>query len=238
MEVLRVLIVEDDDDQANTIRGYLDRFSEQHGVSIQVSRMRSALELLDGKRRFDLILMDIDLPGISGMDAIRKLREYDQETQVIFVTNLAQYAVSGYEVDALDFMVKPVRYIDFMIRMEKALRVLSRRQDKNLLITNREGVQIISSRNLAYADVLDHEIAYHLVSGELITHRASLNKLEEELEGLSFVRISKSCLVNVLHVRSIVGAAITMTTGDVVYVSRNMRKTALAAIANYYGGNS
>ena len=238
MPVHRILIVEDEDEQAYVLRGYLARFSEESGEEFQITRMRSAVDLVEGDQRFDLILLDIDLPGMTGMDAARQLRERDNETQIIFVTNLAQYAVRGYEVDALDFMVKPVRYVDFMIRMEKALRMLARSEEKILFIATRDGAQVVSARDLVYADVLDHELAYHLSSGKVLTLRASLNKLQEELEGLSFVRVSKSCLVNVRHIRSIVGPEVTMTTGDVVYVSRSMRKAALTAIANYFGGNS
>ena len=237
MQSFRILLVEDEDEQALVLHDYLERFSSETGTGFQIARMHSALEL-DEDQRFDLIFMDIDLPGMTGMDAARHLRTYDTETQIIFVTNLAQYAVRGYEVDALDFMVKPVRYIDFMIRMEKALRVLSRAEDKTLLITMRDGIRVISVRDLAFANVLDHELAYHLASGDIITIRASLNKLQEELAGLSFVRVSKSCLVNMRHIMSIAGPEVQISTGDSVFISRGMRKDTLTAIANYFGGNT
>lgn len=237
MQSFRILIVEDEDEQALVMRSYLERFSSESGAVFQITRMRSAIEL-DESQLFDLIFMDIDLPGMTGMEAARQLRSYDTETQIIFVTNLAQYAVRGYEVDALDFMVKPVRYVDFMIRMEKAMRVLARAEDKTLVITPRDGIRVISVRDLVYADVLDHELAYHLASGDTVTVRASLNKLLEELAGLSFVRISKSCIVNMRHVTSISGPELKLTNGETVFISRNMRKDALVAIANYFGGNS
>lgn len=234
----RILIVEDEDAQARVLLGYLERFSEESGRQFHVEHTRSALDLLEDHYKYDLIFMDIDLPGITGMEAARQLRSYDPDTQIIFVTNLAQYALHGYEVDALDFMVKPVRYVDFMIRMEKALRVLGRSRDKSLLITMRDGMQVVMTRDLMYADVQDHNLAYHLASGDVVTVRASLNKLQEELAGLSFVRISKSCLVNMRYIDTIAGPKVTLADGSVVYVSRGMRKDVLTAMANYYGGNS
>ena len=233
----RILIVEDEDEQALVLNGYLERYSAEREASFEVSRMRSAIELGE-EQRFDLIFMDIDLPGMTGMEAARQLRTYNSETQIIFVTNLSQYAVRGYEVRALDFMVKPVRYVDFKIRMDKALRVIARAEDKTLLIPTREGTHHISARDLVFADVLDHDLAYHMNNGKVVKVRASLNKLQDELAGLSFVRISKSCIVNMRYVVSIAGPELRLTSGDVIYISRSMRKAALTAIANYYGGNS
>ena len=88
--------------------------------------------------------MDIDLPGMSGMEAAGLMRAYDEETPLIFVTNLAQYAIRGYEVDALDFIVKPVSWYHFSMRMDKAMRAMRRHSATGRLkVSTRSGVRVI-----------------------------------------------------------------------------------------------
>ena len=103
----RILIVEDEPGAAMALRDAIARYGAEHSEQFQVGWMRNTIDL-DGPA-FDLIFMDIDLGIENGMDAAREIREFDRSTPIIFVTNLAQYAVQGYEVKALDFIVKPFK---------------------------------------------------------------------------------------------------------------------------------
>ena len=122
----RVLIVEDTPAEADALRGFLERYAAEKGLELGIEVLGSALEFIDLRRTADLVLMDIDMPGINGMEAAQIMRGYDTQTPLIFVTNLAQYAVRGYSVDALDFVVKPVEYHDFAMRLDRALRIMAR----------------------------------------------------------------------------------------------------------------
>lgn len=106
----RTLILEDEEDEAHRLMGLIERYGDARGTSFHVTWRTSALEMLSEKARYDLMLLDIELPGIDGMEAARLVREYDETTPLIFVTNLAKYAVRGYEVGALGFIVKPATY--------------------------------------------------------------------------------------------------------------------------------
>ena len=112
----QIISIEDDPAEAEVLRHHVERFSRENNVELSLTWLRTAADFLERHRPADLILMDIDLPGISGMEAATLLRSYDSETPLIFVTNLAQFAIKGYEVDALDFVVKPVGYHDFAHR--------------------------------------------------------------------------------------------------------------------------
>ena len=234
----KVLIVEDMQDCADVLRGHLARYSDETGEQFQVTWITTAFDIVESKQTYDLIFMDIGLPGINGMEAAQQLREHDTQTQLIFVTDLAQYAVKGYTVDALDFVVKPVTYYDFALRMERAMRVLRRNAGRSVYIPTKDGVRIMPLSQVVAIEINRHNLMYHLDGeAEPFVFRGSLNKVEEDLAGTSFVRISNSCIVNMDYVRRISGAEIFMSTGDVYYISRTKRKDALAAIARYYGGN-
>ena len=233
----QILLVEDDAAEADTLKLALERYGTENNVSFSIEWVRAAIELPTNKRSFDLIFMDIGLPGITGMEAAELLRTYDTATPVIFVTNLAQYAVRGYQVQALDFIVKPIRYGDFAMSMDRALTYIRRNRGRSISISTHEGVRIIDVSDLMYADVMDHNLAYHLSDGEIIATRGALGKLEQELSDGSFVRISNSCLVNMAHVRSVLKDSLRVTNGEVLYFSRPKRKAALATITDYLGGS-
>lgn len=233
-----ILIIEDSDDEAQVLSSHLDRYATERGITFNVERRTNAFDFVDLKGHFDLVFMDIDLPGISGVEAAQMLRINDDKTALIFVTNLAQYAIKGYEVNALDFIVKPVSYYSFSLRMDRALRIISRETERTHVIHTRNGMQVTSIRDISFVDVTNHELAYHLADGaEPITARETLSDFETEVSGLSFVRISKSFLVNMANIIRIEGDCLTMAPDEKVFFSRPRKKAALQTINQYLGGS-
>lgn len=120
--MINVAIVEDEDCAANNLSEYLNTFGRQNNTEIKAERFRDAISLLTGySGKFDIVFMDIELPEMNGMDAAKKLREIDMSVTLVFVTNMAQYAVKGYEVGAVDYIVKPVSYYDFSLKLRRIL---------------------------------------------------------------------------------------------------------------------
>ena len=166
------------------------------------------------------------------------MRTYDSETPIIFVTNLAQYAVKGYEVDALDFIVKPVTYFNFRMRMDKAMRRIRRNASRSIAIGTRDGMRVVALSDIEYVEVSKHDLSYHLVDEEepLVVY-GSLVAFEQEVTGGTFVRISNSCLVNMNHIRSMRGGELTMRDGQVLYFSRSKKREAVETITAFLGGS-
>lgn len=235
---IRVLIVEDEPQEAERLRMLLSRYAAERGERFEVSAMGTAMEFLSKRPDVDLVFMDIGLPGVSGMEAIEILRDRDQRTQVVFVTSLAQYGARSYEVDALDFIVKPVSYPSFSLRMDRAVRVLRRTIGRSIVIREKSGVSVIPVSDITAIDVRGHNLAYHLTDSRETLARGTLSALAKELSGTSFVQISSSALVNMDHVRTIRGADVHTSDGGVYVISRPKRKAALEAMAAYYGGSN
>lgn len=232
----RILIVEDTPAEADALHAHLDRYAAEKGLDFTVTVLSSAMEFVSTSHPADLIFMDIDLPGINGMEAARILRERDGETPLVFVTNLAQYAVSGYQVDALDFMVKPVEYADFALRMDRAMRVVKRSSAETLALPTADGVRVVRLADVLYIDIVKHDLHYHL-AGEMepLHMRGTITHAASQLADKGFLKIAASCVINMAQVARIRATSVVMSDGTELYYSRSQRKAALEALAAYVG---
>lgn len=237
--MIRIAFVEDDAATAQAAKAYLGRYSQEKGIPLQADHYQRAEPLLDGYTpRYELILLDIRLKGgMTGMEAAQKIRKLDTSVQIMFITSLARYAVKSYEVGALDFVVKPVSYYQFAMKLDKAVRVIRRSEDVSLAVPTTRGLKVLPSREITFLEVRDHELVYHTGAGEYRT-RASLNKLEEQLRGHGFLRTTVSHLANMRYVSEIDGTMLVLTTGDRLPISRARRKDVLAGLARYLGGTT
>ena len=135
--VFKVAIVEDQDEEANRLISYFKRYEQERDDSFQITRFENGDRFIFNYRPvFDLVLMDIMMPGSNGLDAAKALRDIDRNVTLVFVTNMAQFAVKGYEVEAFDFVVKPVTFQNFVIKMDRTLRKLHNEQKEDFILLN------------------------------------------------------------------------------------------------------
>ena len=232
----KLLMIEDDAVEADVLREHARRYAEERGEEFSVTWYRSALELTGGEQPFDLIFMDIDMPGINGMEAAELLRTYDTETPLIFVTNLAQYAVADYQVDALDFMVKPCRYADFAMRMDRAMRAVRRNGDQRIAIPTAAGVRLVSVHDIVFVELQHHDLVYHTADeADRLRARGSIRQAVESLPASSFVQLSQGCLANMAHVGVVRSDSVEMDDGTPLYFSRSRRRDCLETLSRYFG---
>lgn len=112
--MIHIAIVEDEESYVRQLLEYIERFQQEHFQEIKTSIFRDGDEILEKySADYDIILMDIQMQFVDGMTAAEKIREMDKSVILMFITNMTSYAVKGYEVDALDYMVKPVEYFSF-----------------------------------------------------------------------------------------------------------------------------
>lgn len=232
---MRVAIVEDEDAAADSLTEYIARYSQKYGLQIETERFVDPVKLLgDYRPVYDIIFMDIIMPHLNGMDAAEKLRKIDSDTVLIFVTNMQNYAVKGYEVNALDFIVKPVSFGLFEAKMNRAVKAVSEKHDESSISVIADGVtRVLPINKILYVEVTGHVVTYHTESGSFAV-RSTLDKAESALPKECFARCNYCYLVNLKYVKSVDSAAVDVA-GHSLAVSRNKKKDFLSALANYLG---
>lgn len=174
-------IIEDNEADRKQLEDLLQRYREETGFMIQVHAFQTGAQFLDEYHgKYDLLFMDIEMPGIDGMQTARELRRLDQTVGLIFTTNMAQYALQGYEVDAIDFVVKPVSYFTLKQKMDKARRILSARQEESLLVKTENGIVRLAVSEITYVEKEKNYLLYHTGTGE-IRERGTIKELKSRV---------------------------------------------------------
>lgn len=235
--MLKVAIVEDNKAAMEKLQGYLERYAQENEEKFDIAAFGDALAFLDNYRCiYDMVFMDIELPFINGMEAAKRLREIDSQVVLIFVTNMAQFAVKGYEVDALDYLVKPVHYGDFQLKLHRAVSRLKEAQEA-ILIQRQSGILKLKVQEIGYIEVRGHTLIFHTDMGE-INGSGTLNELENKLKGKGFLRCNKCYLVNQKYIAAVQGYTLVMAQGEELQISRPRKKTFMNELAETMGNEN
>ena len=230
--MIHIALVEDEEEYRKAFLGYLLRYEQESGRQFRISVFPDGEDIISSyKADYDLILMDIAMRFMDGMTAAEKIRELDQEVVIIFITNMPQFVMKGYAVDALDYVLKPVNYFAFSQRIERAISRMSRRREQYFTVPVRGGIRKLSVSNILYVEVQDHDLLFHTRNESILT-RGSLAEVEAKLGNAGFFRCNKYCLVNLAFADSLQGIDLVVA-GEHIQVSRAKKKAMLDALNNY-----
>lgn len=237
--MIRITILEDEKKQRSILKKYLNDYQKEHtDTSFIIEEYENSHDLLKQYRcDTDILILDIYLEDMLGTDVARHIRKMDSNVIIIFITNLAQYAIEGYEVQATDYILKPLSYPSFCTKMERILRILSHRELGTLLnLKNKEGIACLSASNILYLEIIDHDIFIHTTDGEVVKQWGSLTKFEELLKNDHFVRCNSCYLVNLKYVTGVKGENVIVKDKKLL-MSKPRRKEFLQSLARYRGGS-
>ena len=233
---MKVTIIDDTQEDAQVIRDALERFGREENIETEVQIYENAEQFLEDYENAspELVIMDIDMPGINGMEAAHRMREKDESVALIFVTNMKHYALEGYSVDDLDYLIKPVEYEDFVLRLQKAGRYIARNRDTGIVLQMQGQTVILKTSDIYYVESMLHNLIYHTKSGEYRV-RGSMSRAEQKLRSYSFVSCNKSYLVNLRYVEAIGRDDVTVA-GNILKMSRGKKQEFISLYTRYLGG--
>lgn len=232
--MINVAIVEDESEAAEILTQHLKRYAEEKGTQFHTVWFNNPVLFLERyKASYDIILMDIEMPHINGMDAAKKLRDMDKSVALIFVTNMAQFAIKGYEVDAFDFIVKPLSYFNFALKLERVVERIKTREEIKLAVTVDDATRFIRAVDIYYIEVIKHSVIYHTVNGTFESY-GTLKKIEPILGGAGFAKCNNCYLVNLRYVSGVKGFTVTVGKEE-LQISHPKKKEFLRALNIYLG---
>lgn len=235
--MIKVAIVEDEMNYVQIQREFLSRYEKENGVSFSVHVFRNGLDFLDRVREgFDIVFMDIEMPHLDGLTTARKMRETDETVALVFVTNMAQYAINGYEVNAFDYIVKPIDYMSFRMKLARVIRYLDIHIDRGVMLsTTQLGKVRVNYSDIYYFEGDKHYVNVYTKQGKLQI-RSAMKELEKQFEAQSFARCSTSFLVNLRYVYRTDAANVYLSGDTALPLSRTKKEEFLSKLSNYYSG--
>lgn len=226
--MLRIAVADDEASEREYLCRMLQRFADERGLSFDIQTYDDGSALLDLPQEPDIILLDIEMQGVDGMKAARRLRSAGVSSQIMFVTNMAQYAIKGYEVDALDFLVKPVRYPTFAFKFERAVREASQRRRVRVKLETKNGLKLVDASEIRFVEVKGHKLTYHTTSGDVEVW-GTMKEAAAPLEGHGFASCNACYLVNLDQVTGLEGDFV-LVGPDSLKMSRGKRAAFVDAL--------
>lgn len=234
--MIRIGIVEDDASAIERMLSHLDRFQRDHDQRFHIGAFRDGADVLAEYRPdWDVLFLDVQMPRVDGMTAARRIREVDSEVIIVFITSSPHYAVSGYEVDALSYLLKPVTYASFEQEMSRILTRMQRQPRRELLFTSTDGAHHrIAVDDIRYIESVRHRVDLYTLE-ETFSIATTLKAMEAQLAEHGFLRCHSGLLVNLRHVTGIDGNDCRIRGGGRLPISRPRKREFYAALAEHVG---
>ncbi len=196
--MIRCMVIEDEPLALKQMVSYIEKtpFLE-HKASFD--NAFDAITFLSGNE-VDIMFVDINLPDLSGMDFVKSLIN---PPRVIFTTAYRDYAVEGFRVDALDYLVKPISYTDFLQAANKANETIKKKEDEFLLIKSEYKIIRVNFSDILYIEGMREYIRIHLENTKPVMTLLSMKNIEQKLPSSRFMRVHRSFIVNLGKVTTI-----------------------------------
>lgn len=230
--MLDIAIIDDDVYFTQGLLAYLEKFQEEEKMQFRIKVFYNGLSFITEYRlNFDIVFMDIEMPQFNGLETAKKLRTLDENVCIIFITNMAQYAIKGYEVKAFDFIVKPVSYFNIALKLNRAIEHAENNNREKLILNLKSEMVGVKIKEISYIEIVKHYLWYH-VRDRVYEVRGTIGEVETQLQPFGFARCNNCYLVNLRYVTSLCGSSVVLGETKLP-ISRPRKKKFLDALTAF-----
>ncbi len=231
--MIKIGICEDEKEMQNLIESHLQNLLKNREYKIE--KYISGEELLQANfEDIDILLLDIQMGKLSGMDTARRIREVNSKMEIIFITSLIDYVQEGYEVRAYRYLLKPIELEELKKHVLNCINEIEKNKNHYILIKNKSNTYKIYSNEITYIEVQKKDMLIHTINKDFDV-RYSLEKVEKDLNLDKFVRCHKSFLVNLTYVENIKSNIAILESGEEVPISRYRYKEVKEKFLRFIG---
>ena len=220
--MLLVSIIDPSKEDVTRLSALIERYFRRSGTAYVQRVYQSGMEFVRSAENSDIVFLETNLEKLDGLETARIIRKLGNEAQLIFIARGAEMAIHGYSVDALDYLLKPVEPAAVECALDKAVRRLSSRSCAYLALKLPNGRASISTNDITYVEVFDHNLVYHTTGGDY-TVRGRLGDVYEQLDHDYFLACNRSFIVNLRYVTEICTDHVILN-GTKISVSKSHRK--------------
>lgn len=230
--MINIAIVDDDVGYRSQINEFIQMFAKESGEEFGVSLFGSGMDFVtDYKPLYDIAFLDIEMPLMDGMSTARRIRQVDGRICIVFVTRMAKYAIEGYEVNAVDFVVKPLKYFNFRDKLKKALRFVASHKENEVVIKCDGSYFRLPVSEIYYVEKDKNYLIYHTARGE-IRERGSMEDAEKQLSASGFSLCNSGCIVNLRLIKQVTQTEV-IVNGEALPLSRRRIKEFKTDMLNF-----
>lgn len=235
--MLQIAICDDERFYREKIEYLLGKFLKQNGLTGRIHSFVSGedfLEQCENRVKFDIVFLDISMERVDGIETASRIRSFHSDTYIVFVTAFIDYALEGYKVNAVRYLMKDT--LDLTLE-ECMTAILGRMQIAQVTFSFLEGEKRLYTDNILYVESRGHKSIFHYMESEMTTYQIydKLDEVEKRLDGCHFLRIHKSYLVNMKHLGRISNYTACLDTGEVLPVPRLRFQAVKEAFVTYKG---
>ena len=234
--MIQIAIEDDDAVFLAKIEKYVRKYQEENNTDIQLTTFSDAKELIEGYHPvYDIVILDIEMPGMNGMEAAEKIRQTDENVVLMFITNMIQYDIRGYSVGALDFVMKPVNYYTFSLKLTRAIGRIQK-NGKEILLKLQDSVKKVPVDAIYYVEIQNRMLYYHTSEGEYVVRGTMKNALDM-LSPYHFVKCNHWYIVNLKYVTEVRDNTAVVAEKE-LEISQRKKNAFLNALMDYVGEGS
>ena len=230
--MIHIAICDDEKHMVDHIKALVSDFFRKKNREIHLRTFLSGKELLSYNGQIDILFLDVQMKGMDGMETARKLRADQFRGILIFITVLKEMVFQSFEVQAYDYLVKPVDEKQFEKTMERLYASMQNNGEDSLLVQKGYEGRIILKDEIVFCEVIDRKIYLNLASGEVVDYYERIENLETKLDS-HFFRCHRSYLINLKHLKGYKNGTACMDNGREIPVSRLRSKEFSGIVLQY-----
>lgn len=231
-----IAIVEDEREFSMQLQEYLLQYGNENDMTYEVSVFQDGAEILeDYKKEYDAIFLDIEMPKVNGMETAERIREMDEDVVLMFITNMAQYALFGYSVGALDFVMKPINYYTFSMKLRRVMKRVQSREEKTIVLSLADGMKKLETRQIYFIEVQNRILRYHTMDGDYEV-KGTMQSVEKKLETDTFAKCNHWYMVNLRHVKEVKKNIVVVGNYE-LEISRRNKTAFMKSLTEYLRGH-